>query len=504
VALAAITLLAAGVRFYGLGDRSLWTDEIYTAGLAQVPSLATMLSQVGGDQSPLSYVFFWLAGRISHSDAWLRVPAAIESSLQVPLLGLVGFRLAGWRVGLLAAALAAVLPFDLWFAQDARPYSLLLLLTTLQLLFLLDALRQGRARDWVALAVVSAASLYTHYTGVGALLATYACVGGLLVLRLISSRSLAAIALQSVAAFDSLVLVGVAYLPWAGSFSNFLRVSGADRLGTGVLDAGYAACLARGIVDAIGLGWPLLLLLLVGVAAAARNAARDRDLLALLPAAWLLFGFGIVVARFGVHTVLLHPRYFTDLIPAVLLLVALGIEGLAAALLSRSFGGRFTTLAAGLLGIAVVAALLPASLATLRMPKSDYRDAAGFLVANARPGTAALALGDAGSRGFAVNGVSYYLQQRKAPASIVDPGEGQVARVLQETQSGSVWGVAYHLDEGWSVSQLPPELAAHVARIKQYPHLAVIEFTAETHAQPPADTIGTPAPDQRCGRVTLA
>jgi hypothetical protein len=67
------------------------------------------------------------------------------------------------RAGLIAAALVAVNPYFVWYSQEARSYSLLVLTTAVSLLFLARALRDPSRRNvalWVGAAVLA---LLTHY-----------------------------------------------------------------------------------------------------------------------------------------------------------------------------------------------------------------------------------------------------------------------------------------------------------------------------------------------------
>src|SRR5262249_41418278 len=88
----------------------------------------------------------------------------------------LGKALAGARAGLTAALFMAVLPFSVHYGQEARPYALLMLFTTLQMLSTYRVTTSSRVRDWVAFALTSTANLYTHYLALAALFASYAYI----------------------------------------------------------------------------------------------------------------------------------------------------------------------------------------------------------------------------------------------------------------------------------------------------------------------------------------
>lgn len=172
-AVPAITLLALVVRLYALDTRSLWLDEILTSQPAHLagPGDVIAWSQAAINQMPLFYMFTWLLGRFGDNAVILRLPAAVAGTLVVPAVYLVGRRCFGTGVALIAALLAAVMPYMVWYSQEARNYSLLMLLTTLQMYFAFRAVQSSRAVDWAGLVAVTTLNLYTHYL---ALLATVA------------------------------------------------------------------------------------------------------------------------------------------------------------------------------------------------------------------------------------------------------------------------------------------------------------------------------------------
>ena len=146
-------LLAFGIWVYRLDGASLWRDEALTLGRAEQPlsmifSNRNLVQGVSSpDLHPPFYFLFqhgWLrlAGRSEFS---LRFPSVMAMVLAVAMFGAVGRRIWGYRTGLLAAALALLSPFFLWYAQEARMYAWIIL-ESLILLHTLWPLLQKRAR----------------------------------------------------------------------------------------------------------------------------------------------------------------------------------------------------------------------------------------------------------------------------------------------------------------------------------------------------------------------
>jgi 4-amino-4-deoxy-L-arabinose transferase-like glycosyltransferase len=110
----------------------------------------------------------WLWEKVfGHGEAGLRSLSALIGTATVPVAWAAARELLAseraareWfdspRAGLVAAALVAVNPFFVWYSQEARSYSLLVLTATLTLLFL-----ARRSHGWWALS--AALALLTHY-----------------------------------------------------------------------------------------------------------------------------------------------------------------------------------------------------------------------------------------------------------------------------------------------------------------------------------------------------
>ncbi|MCI0425979.1 MAG: glycosyltransferase family 39 protein [Actinobacteria bacterium] len=118
---ALLFLLALTVRVVDLGGRSLWVDEGATAILSG-PTLSEIVEEPDTDTAhpPGYYALIHLTSRISDSETGLRLPSALISSITVAAVYVIGRRLGGATLGLVAAVLLLLSPLDLWYAQEAR------------------------------------------------------------------------------------------------------------------------------------------------------------------------------------------------------------------------------------------------------------------------------------------------------------------------------------------------------------------------------------------------
>ena len=109
LAVAALTVVAAVLRFTRLGYQGFWFDEGNTALLVHF-SPGKMLGLIPQTEStpPLYYCLAWVWARIfGYGEAGLRSLSALAGVLTVPVMYAAAAKLISRRAGLIAAALAA-------------------------------------------------------------------------------------------------------------------------------------------------------------------------------------------------------------------------------------------------------------------------------------------------------------------------------------------------------------------------------------------------------------
>jgi 4-amino-4-deoxy-L-arabinose transferase-like glycosyltransferase len=177
--LLAILAVAAALRFYGLGASSLWTDETRVAIQSLRPVSEILLRWPSGLEPPASYLLTHLVLLFTDSEAALRLPSALASLVTVWLTYRLGLLLFSRRVGLLAAALLAISPLEIRYAQEARYYTLFSALSLLSTLSLYSLLAQRRG--WPGYIAGMALAGWTQIFA-GAVLATQVIMVGILAL----------------------------------------------------------------------------------------------------------------------------------------------------------------------------------------------------------------------------------------------------------------------------------------------------------------------------------
>lgn len=153
-------------RLHRLGLQSEWNDEALSVVIAS-GSVRQILSNAFHSLHPPGYyllLHYWRA-ILGDSDFALRLLSAFLGILSVAAIYILGRHLFGHTAGLWAGALAAFMPFHLFYSQEIRMYALLFLLSTLAIL--LDVRiwrnRNGGRLAWTAYLAVSLLGLYSHY-----------------------------------------------------------------------------------------------------------------------------------------------------------------------------------------------------------------------------------------------------------------------------------------------------------------------------------------------------
>jgi len=164
--LTAITLFGAFLCLLHLGQKSYWWDEIATIRFARM-NPGDFLQSLWRFEANMSFYYLLVRGwiRFGDSETWLRLLSAIFAIATIPAIYAAGRAVSGRVTGLLAALLLSVNAAHVAYAQEARGYSLLILLCTLSLLFFFQSGDAGTGNA-VGYVIVSALAVYAHFFAV--------------------------------------------------------------------------------------------------------------------------------------------------------------------------------------------------------------------------------------------------------------------------------------------------------------------------------------------------
>lgn len=382
--LIAALLLGAILRWLQIDARSFWYDEALSSLIAGMNVSQILANAAATDHPPGYYLLlhFWLA--LGRSEFAIRSLSAIFSWGAIPLLYGLARRLFDKPTAAIAALAMAVLPFQIYFAQETRMYGpAIFLATALMWIFVAAVSQKNRWPAWLGYAAVAALGLYVHYYFAFLLLGLHLWLvfarrlDRTLLLPLVLANGLAALLflpqLQQALTRTGAYLGGVAWQASPHALSPLTTLY-------------YLLFAHRSPVWVFPIGLFLMLTALILTPWESRRRPQPERQLELV----LWFSIVTPIAAVLLISWLVRPIYlersFAVSSPALVLLLTHG----AMAAPRRSP----TPHLAGLLIIPVAATLL-AHLATPDPAKPPLREAAQTLAVNFAPGDASLHLQDA-------------------------------------------------------------------------------------------------------------
>lgn len=304
--------VAVALGLFQLTVQPIWLDEFVAISLSQVEH-NRFVNRIVTDQSYTALYYLFLRGWVTlGSDAFIaRLPSVVFAAATVPVVYVLALRLwAGRDVALAGALLTATNAFVIRYAQEARAYSLVMLLATLSTLALLWALERPGPRRWLAYGLTAALAVYGHLFA--------AFVVGVHALVVLGRRRLDRGALAGFALAGALVVpLLVSQLLYRHGFGWIDEPSWRSLPRIIHMLAGGPADAALPPIHLVAFG----LLAALGTLAGLRQPERWKT--------WLLLGWLLVplLAAF-VGSLLLQPmivaRYFLISTPPLMLLTAYG------------------------------------------------------------------------------------------------------------------------------------------------------------------------------------
>lgn len=173
--LGVLLALATALRLFRLGTKSLWLDEAISVVLAQA-NRQTFVSALIHRQGNMALYYFFLRGwsRLGNAEFAVRSLSVGFGVAAIPAVYMLGKNLFGPKVGRVAALLLSVHVFHIRYSQEARAYSLLMLLAVLSSLFFLLSLERPVLKNWAAYVVASSLMVYAQVFGGWVLLSQWA------------------------------------------------------------------------------------------------------------------------------------------------------------------------------------------------------------------------------------------------------------------------------------------------------------------------------------------
>jgi len=166
VLLVIILFASLFVRLHGVGDESVWLDEAISIHNAQY-SLSETFS-IPEAHPPLYRILLSVIVTLFGVDIfWIRLFSVLCGVLAVLVTALMGSDLFDKPIGLIAATLIAFSPYHIYFSQEARMYSLFVLLSLLSIYSFIVLYRAPENKKYWGLYILTTLlMIYTHLFGV--------------------------------------------------------------------------------------------------------------------------------------------------------------------------------------------------------------------------------------------------------------------------------------------------------------------------------------------------
>lgn len=373
IALAAITAMGAALQLHAITAKSLWLDEGSSITMSRLDWFNFLRIMWRREMNMVLYYLLlrgWL--HLGDSVAWIRGLSVVFAVAAIPAIFLLGRKMLGTTFGLVSALLLSVNAFQVRYAQEARSYSLLVLLLIVATYWFISGIESGRRRDWNWYIAASSLAIYAHF------FAALVVVAHWVALRIMRRSGVLASAQETRVQFRRAAkLIAL----WSAPIWIFIATTG----------AGPIAWIPRpGLGDIIGLLKKLsgnadtmqlivygaFVILGLTVGAVALRHKRPEGPAYVILVCWFLVPLAIVLLV-SIARPVFAPRYFMISLPAWIMLAAAGIASQRSRLLI------------GVLAVAVASSGLEGVRnyyrADFDIGRNDVRSATNYILDHAQP-----------------------------------------------------------------------------------------------------------------------
>ncbi len=414
VTLGVILGFAFFLRMWDLGRNGLWYDEILQAQAVVGTSQEFIDQLIVHAAMPLDYVIERGVLTLGTNELLLRFSSAAFSTLAVAVMYKLARAMFGHTTGIFAAAFLAVSSFAVFYAHEARPYSLYMLLVLAAMHWLYRALQTNKLTHWFYFGVCVAGAVLTHLFALFVVLALIIFLVLGLGVRVIAPRRAQLFSRITRRAILAGILVAALFLAalwltpnaqfvWGSSlrffaflFSpQFLPPEKWYGLAPGetppllTFDFFYAKILENFSGGGI---FPTVAFIGLGLLGLTKFPHKPWEIFLLT--VWALLPSTFIILFLGSRGTLFATRYLIASLPAWLVLCAVGVVRCGALLQFITRKDNFIPRAAMLLlAFLFIAFSLERTSVVIAAPKEEWRTVGKILTANVHPNDAVITLG---------------------------------------------------------------------------------------------------------------
>jgi len=319
--------IASAMRLYHLEYQSIWLDEIASITEAN-PSVKwedLEITIVTSDPHPQLYFIFLksLFLLFGYTIFVARIFSAVIGVLGVFSIYLLGKEIMNKKVGLISAFLLAINAFHLYYSQEVRMYSLLLLLSVLSFYRLVLFLKSITYKNAIWYGVFTGLMLFTQFFGLFVLVSQLFILLIVLV-RLEHKKDKLQFFYKSLL---SGAIITAIFLPAVNIFIETTKKKYAAIQPTTIETIKQVFKDFADNSDA--LIWISILLIITYFVFVLKNKLyknKEESVVLLVLLSWILVTLLVPIIRSYLVTPMINSRYLIVIVPPLILLVALGID----------------------------------------------------------------------------------------------------------------------------------------------------------------------------------
>ena len=360
--LLAILVLGALFRFYDLAGESLWLDEGISIRIANLNLYQIIKTYISENHPPLYFVIlhYW-TGLFGDSEFSARFLSVIFGILALIVVYKLGSLIFDKETGILSALLMAISAFYIGNSQEARMYSLAILLALSSIYFFIKLFEKDNFSVKAGYVLFTTLLFYTQYSGFFILLVQNVFFFTMLLL----SKKPGTLNLRRWLLIQAVLLL--LFIPWI-SFAVENLIHAAGNTSSGIWSSLTSGSIKNPLASFAG-SFPVFYpFLILAVVALVKHFSKCYFILL-----WLFLPIGLLYLLSLGQAVFFITRYIGVASPAFYLLVANGI---------RIFKNR--NLKIIIIFIVVILSLMTTGSYYVRVTKNQWREVANYIDTNAK------------------------------------------------------------------------------------------------------------------------
>lgn len=345
-----VLVISTVLRIYHIDFQSLWVDEINTMVQA-TPNQSfkdTYKSLLANDLQPPLYFYIlkYLFRIFGYTTLVMRLFSAILGVAAVWGIYLLGKEIFSKKAGLISSAILGLNFFHIYYSQEGRPYSFLVLFTIFSFYMMCRYLKSQSYKIAFFHGILACLMLYGHPFGLFALLSQYLILFYYFILY-DKQRKLTLIKHSAISVITTFVLYvpAIPLLMSAAKVDSFwIDLPGAN-IFTYILGQYFGA--SELILALVYLALILFFIKLFDEKSNSnhtftlKNSNYIQSYVILIP--WIVICIIIPLIRSYLKVPMIIPRYLIVALPAVILIVSIGILQIKHILVKLTFFGLFIT-----------------------------------------------------------------------------------------------------------------------------------------------------------------